>query len=574
MRGFSLAVLLVLAITGCSGIPSSGPVHRVQASQSTVTTQLPNFAPPGPQPGADPESLAKGFLRSLTAVPFTTSVARKFMTNDAASSWKPDGGTIVYSAVRVTPTSSGVKLQLTVSQRLDGYGAWQPVLHPEQQITLDLTWEAGQWRISNPLNQLLVPEPYFIDGFQRLGLYFFDQTGRALVSVPVFLIRGEQLASELVRSLFAGPGDDVAEILHTEFPPATQVDDFSVVVSSRGVAQVPVSPDVLDLTGEQLNRAMAQLSWTLRQIDGVSSVSLLLDGAPLSAAGQENAIPVNDVEEYNALAGGSEIWALEDDRVVVLAEGKARAVAGPLGKQSQPWRSVAANERTHTAAVVTADGQELLLASTEKNQPGQPQPFLTGEDLLSPTFDALGNLWVVDRNRGRARVWLITNQGSRRVSIPGVSGSPVRAVSVSGEGARLAFLFDSDPTRIALVNLLRKPTGDFLGVGRMRVFRLPAPPGDSGQITQLGWRNSDTLVTMTVDRGVTRINYLGSDGSPADSGLITTMPLFRAGRWLAVSPDSALPMAIGDRDGQVSMLGTGGDWQVGASHLVAPTYSR
>ena len=64
MRGFSLAVLLVLTITGCSGIPSSGPVHRVQASQSTVTTQLPNFAPPGPQPGADPESLAKGFLRS------------------------------------------------------------------------------------------------------------------------------------------------------------------------------------------------------------------------------------------------------------------------------------------------------------------------------------------------------------------------------------------------------------------------------------------------------------------------------------------------------------------------------
>ena len=75
-------------------------------------------------------------------------------------------------------------------------------------MTLDirLVSEDGQWRIDNPPDALVVPTSFFDRSFARFNLYFFDQTGRTLLPDPVFIPRGEQTATNLVRGLLAGPG--------------------------------------------------------------------------------------------------------------------------------------------------------------------------------------------------------------------------------------------------------------------------------------------------------------------------------------------------------------------------------
>ena len=79
---------------------------------------------------------------------------------------------------------------------------------PGARETLDLRLvsEDGQWRIDNPVNALVVPTSFFDRSFARFNLYFYDQTGRVLLPDPVFIPRGEQTATNLVRGLLAGPG--------------------------------------------------------------------------------------------------------------------------------------------------------------------------------------------------------------------------------------------------------------------------------------------------------------------------------------------------------------------------------
>ena len=79
---------------------------------------------------------------------------------------------------------------------------------PDGRRTLDfhLVSEHGQWRIDNPVNALVVRTSFFESSFARFNLYFYDQTGRVLLPDPVFIPRGEQTATNLVRGLLAGPG--------------------------------------------------------------------------------------------------------------------------------------------------------------------------------------------------------------------------------------------------------------------------------------------------------------------------------------------------------------------------------
>ena len=51
-----------------------------------------------------------------------------------------------------------------------------------------------------------MPTSFFDRSFARFNLYFYDQTGRVLLPDPVFIPRGEQTATNLVRGLLAGPG--------------------------------------------------------------------------------------------------------------------------------------------------------------------------------------------------------------------------------------------------------------------------------------------------------------------------------------------------------------------------------
>src|SRR6185295_18338306 len=111
----------------------------------------PYFNPPGPAKDGTPSAIVSGFLVAMQANPLTTSVARTFLSERARDTWKPSRGTVVYEAFTVTPTSTGAKVRLVDTRRLDARGGWQGG-SPGRAETMNirLVSEEGQWRIDNP----------------------------------------------------------------------------------------------------------------------------------------------------------------------------------------------------------------------------------------------------------------------------------------------------------------------------------------------------------------------------------------------------------------------------------------
>ncbi len=96
----------------------------------------------------------------------------------------------------------------------------------------------------------MVPTSFFDRSFARFNLYFYDQTGRTLLPDPVFIPRGEQTATNLVRGLLTGAGRGLAQVTRSALPSRTDL-DLSVVVTESGVAEVPLSREILQVSVER-----------------------------------------------------------------------------------------------------------------------------------------------------------------------------------------------------------------------------------------------------------------------------------------------------------------------------------
>ncbi|MDO9174021.1 MAG: GerMN domain-containing protein [Actinomycetota bacterium] len=86
----------------------------------------------------------------------------------------------------------------------------------------------------------------------------------------------EETPTDLITALFAGPNtDEVARQLRTALPAGTELFDARL---QGGVLRVDVSTGLLDLSGQVLMAAVAQIVFTASELTGVRSVSLLVDG--------------------------------------------------------------------------------------------------------------------------------------------------------------------------------------------------------------------------------------------------------------------------------------------------------
>jgi hypothetical protein len=101
-----LVVLAASALAGCTTLPEAGVVHREAADRPDRPQDAPYFNPPGPAKDGTPAAIVSGFLVAQQANPLTTSVARKFLSERARATWKPNRGTIVYEAFAVKPNAS------------------------------------------------------------------------------------------------------------------------------------------------------------------------------------------------------------------------------------------------------------------------------------------------------------------------------------------------------------------------------------------------------------------------------------------------------------------------------------
>jgi len=279
-RSLLVGTVAIAALTGCAGIPQSGPIrigHGLPAVAGAGVANIP-VVPPGPQVGASPTDLVSGFLTAAVDL----SVARTFLAS--GTSWVSGSSITTYN----DPATVVRTARNTVTVTAQRVGVISPRgtfrLSPgTMHIGFTVVRRDGQWRIRHLPSGVLLSTDEAERSLQPAAVYYLNRTAARLVPDPV-LVSPQQpgLATLLIRDLIDGPNPQLAPAVTTAVPQGTTLLG-PVPVSASGVAEVNLSSQARDIVSSQLDRLSAQIVWTLRQMSSVSAVRLLADGTPLTS---------------------------------------------------------------------------------------------------------------------------------------------------------------------------------------------------------------------------------------------------------------------------------------------------
>ncbi|PVG83105.1 hypothetical protein DDE18_07190 [Nocardioides gansuensis] len=551
-----VALLLLAGLAGCVRMPSEGPVEARTGSGRPPETPRLYFDPRPPQPGETPSEIVTHFLEAMTATPIKTSVARQFLSTSAQEAWRPEKAILTYAEAGEPLGDLEVAQPLAGINRYDDRGAWQG-RGAAHTLRFAMVQEDGEWRIDRAPDAVIVPEGWFADWYQRVSLHFFDPTAQILVPEPVYVPVGDQSGAAMVRGLLADPSDG-PQVARTFFPPGFD-EGLSVPITPGGIAEVTLSggdPGALDEA--TTHRMLAQLVWTLRQDPRVSAVQVTVGDRELGLPGGPTQVRLDVGAAYDptgAQATG-DLFGLLDGRLVRGSADGFEPTAGPLGAAQLSIRSVGVDLAGERAAAVAADGRSVLVAPVDDGEDAAVQVVSGARDLLPPHWDFADRLWLVDRNRGSARVQYVVGERSRRVAIdvPGITGRQVRHFLVSRDGSRLvAVVRTRAGDRVRVSRLLHDERGRVLRATRARGI---APGLAAERISDLGWR-SPTAVSVLINDELSQVRTVSVEGAPEEvltptrlrgrTSRLVTSPVEGAGVY-AVGGSTITDMASPDLD--------------------------
>lgn len=551
--------MLLVALTACVQLPESGPVVESESHGSSGGEPGVFYEPKPPQPGESAVGIVRNFLEAMKATPIKTSVARKFLAQDAQSAWNPELETITFEEDSPPVGTSQVSVDLTGANRLDSRGVWSgPLSGQQSSLEFEMTVEDGEWRIAEAPNALIVPESWFAQRFRQVSLYFFDPTARLLTPEPVFVPRGEQLATTLVSGLLSGPGVGLSQVSRTFFPSSASL-ELSVPVSATGVAEIALQGDARDLAPEAAELMLAQLAWTLRQEPTIRAMRVTIGDEPISPPGGGIEVDLNEGAQYdpNVLAASSQLFGLREGRLVVASPGVQEELSGPLGTADYGLRDIAVDLEASRVAGVTEDGSSVLLApvAAEEGPEGEVRvPATGGRDLLKPAWDFTGRLWLVDRGGDGAEVSVVAGDRRRSIEVPGVSGQRVKDFLVSRDGSRLVAVMDRrDGDAVVVSRVLRDDQGRVVRASRAK--RIDSGVDDPLRIRDIGWTSPTSVAVVDLlTNELSEVRTLSVDGSPWSREARSSTELLREKvRRLVSSPTGAQSVYVVTRTGVVDL---------------------
>lgn len=571
-----LVTLLVAAAAGCVSIPESSPVYEGRDVGVENDPQQVRINVTGPTPGADREAIVQGFYQAMLAYPQNVPVAREFLTTQAAGDWDPGAAVVVYRDVDIASAASGDEVVVTgrALGSVDERGSWTSAVGERAalQTTLRLRSVDGQWRITNPQPGILIDPDYFDRNYDDYSLYFFDPTRQVLTPDPVYLAVGETTATALVRDMLLGPTSELTGVAETIAAQTTEV-DVAVAISADGVAEVPLSDEVLRLSPEDRQLFGAQVTWTLRQLGGIQWISITVDGAPLEIPNVDDTFGIDEYAGFDpaGLAGERRLFAFDREGVVAVSPVEVTAILGPLGSV-RPGSSLAISASGEIGAVVRGNGDSVVVAGLPSASELTPQTwFAGGTAVLRPSWDLAGVLWLVDRTPTGARIYAVTEERVREVRAAGLTGEDIASFAVSRDGVRFAAVIGTgEDSRLDIATIDRAPKdGRRVTLGSPREVRSPLV--DLIDLTQLAWVSPTSIAILGNELSDDRQPFeVAIDGSRtvAAEGFLPVMPLT-----IAAGPNTDAPIAIGTAGGAVYVQTLDG-WTpfTGDAKLLAPVY--
>lgn len=571
-----LAVLLLLPACGLSlpeDVRSAGEVQPVRDEPGAL-----RVIAPGPQPGASPEEVVRGFLRAQASPDDGHAVARQFLA--PGTRWDDEQGAIIYRGRRVVPDGDGNPLSFDVrfdaTARIEPTGAF--VLDEEPVIAPYVVAEqpSGEYRLTSVPDGLHLVEPDRARSFRPYDVYFLARgvdgkpTGR-LVPDRVFLPVTAERAPALVSSLLLGPTLPLSAAVVTAVPPMTR--PTSAVTVADGVVTVDLPAELEQLDTRQRQRLSAQFAWTL--LPTFTGVRLRVGGRPFEVEGAGEVQTLNDWREYDPAGIGprAPLYYVQGRKVRsldgILPASDATAV-GPLAVDEV---SVSPVGGTLGLLTRTAAGDEVRIGP-----PSGPfgSPVLRRRSLGSPTWGP-----------GEQGLWLIERGATPNVCLLPLPGSPPRpspcdvsyerppgagalsALRVSRDGARVAMVFGSGIARRLYVGRVVPASGRL----RIALGPDPRPVTPLTNVTDVAWESGTGLVVLAAATGrATQVVVwrVPVDGSAAPAA-VQRPGLTGDAVGVAAAPNRPLVVSARD-DEQLRLYRDNGTLFVEAEPGTAPTY--
>lgn len=535
--GALLAAALVL--TGCAGIPTSGPVGSFTIGDEGADDRLLTLAD-GPQEGQNPAEILAGFLAAQRAPQNNYGIARQFLSDELRSEWSPTAFVRVSDSAMVpSPVSGDDRLRIDANVRavVDSSGSYTELARAEQQ-PLDYAFarnSEGEWRISEAPEGTVISSRGFERSFVAYPLYFFDPSGTALVPDLRWFPDTASRAERIVRQLLAGPSPWYQNgVLITSFPTGAKLD--TGVTIEAGTATVELSADVAAQDADTRWRMQQQLRMSLSALAEVKAVQMVAGGFPVevqSGRSADSSFLVSNDPVGLAEGGFGYLSASAVDPV----EGISEAVQqlGAVGASLARGGARAAVRNAQGVWLVTRDAAPVLLDARA--------------GLIDPSIDPLGFVWTAVGERADSIIATDAPGAPHELPAPNLDGS-ILALEVSRDGARLLIATQgaSGPA-LTIVGIVRDGDGVPTGFGEPLYLAV-----SSGAIIDAAWVDSSTVATLSHLDGETQVDVYRIGGRHELAGRLE-------GGVQLVGGNSVDGMRVRDDAGTVWRRTSSGGWQ-------------
>ncbi|MEW2139045.1 LpqB family beta-propeller domain-containing protein [Streptomyces sp. NPDC005409] len=591
-----------LLLAGCASMPDHGEIRPLGASQG-VDSQVRVFGVP-PADKASAAEIVDGFLEAMTSDDPQLETARKYLTEEAAKSWKPGSVVTVLSAgldraqVRGEKDPERPRWKVTGKKlaTVDERSAYQPETSGGQyEEYLQLVQnEEKQWRISTPPTGLVLSESDFQRIYMPVNKYYF--AGGTLVADPVYVRQRTDPDSRMdpttqtVQSLLAGPSRWLGPVVESSFPTGTELREGTKSLSYDGqnTLRVPLNEKADNVAQPQCKKMATQLLYTVKDLTGsrLDQVELLRSDGKSSSL-----CSVTEVSAA-AIAGRPKIpdyqYFVNDEKRLVRMkldtssqdqQSRPELVPGPLAANAAfKVSSAAVTYDERRAAVVSEDGHSLYVLPLVGGG-AMPPPVYVGkggktDTLTPPSWDAAGDLWIADRDPQRLGLWRVPAGAgtAEKVQVAGLDGGRITSLKASPDGVRIALLVERGSRTNLYVGRIERPDGkgDSSAVS-VRELRPAAP--QMAEVTAMSWAPRGRLLVVGRESGgVQQARYMLADGSMVAASLPGAAGLSAVA--VAASEDEAKPkpvVAYSKEDGIV-WLPPGAQWRTVAAGGQAPVY--
>jgi hypothetical protein len=552
--------VIVAALTGCAGVPSSSAPQAIGTVDRPAPPSLPT-----PTPAMDPDVLLREFLKATADPANRHLAARQFLTESASQSWDDAGSALLIDRVVFVETRGPDRVSVTMKADLLGSLSDVGVFETAEGAlpdpgTIDLVKTSGGWRIDKLPNGVFLDWQQFQSTYKRNTLYFVDPTGKTVVPDPRYVAVSDpdQLATELLTKLVSGPRPEMVNTVRNLLGqplrlrgPVTRADGGKTGVG-RGYGGARIDVENLSTTDPHSRQLLAaQIIWTLNRAGINGPYVINADGAALDDRFAEgwntSAAPATDPGSDPGAAAG--LHALIGGSLVSLDGQKAPRVAGSFGQMPDQTSATLSRSGQEVASVVTLRPGAPDMASSLWVGPigGDAAQALDGRTLSRPSWSLEDAIWIVVDGNNVVRV--IQEAASGQPARIPIDSTVVQArfpgavdeLQLSRDGTRAAMVIGG---QVVIASVEQTAGGQYaLTYPRRLGFGL------GSTAVSLSWRTGDDIVVTRTDPQHP-VSYVNLDGVNSDG---PSRNLLAPVTTVAANPSTVY---VGDQRGVLQLSGS------------------